>query len=47
LRPILNDWPAITDETLAIDPCWDKLRGTPEFEAVLAEATERIAQGKY
>jgi hypothetical protein len=33
-----------TDETLLYDPWWDKLRGQPEFEALLAEAKERIAR---
>ncbi len=46
LRKCLNDREIYTDETLMSDPWWDKLRGKPEFEALLAEAKERIARRK-
>jgi tetratricopeptide (TPR) repeat protein len=46
LRTVLNLREMHTDATLAYDPWWDKLHGTPEFEALRAEATQRIAQNK-
>ena len=42
LRRTLNGRDTLTDRTLALDPWWDKLHGTPEFEALLAEAKARV-----
>ena len=42
LRRVLNGRDTLTDRTLALDPWWDKLHGTPEFEALLAEAKARV-----
>jgi tetratricopeptide (TPR) repeat protein len=42
LRKVLNLRDTLTDRTLALDPWWDKLHGTPEFEALLAEAKARV-----
>ncbi|MDI1335857.1 MAG: hypothetical protein PSU94_06690, partial [Lacunisphaera sp.] len=33
----------VSDYTLPVDPRWDKLRGTPEFAALLAESKARLA----
>ncbi|MBI4624472.1 MAG: TIR domain-containing protein [Verrucomicrobia bacterium] len=41
LRRALNKQPAITYKTVPLDPWWDKLRGQPEFEALLAETKAR------
>ena len=46
LRKALNDRNTLSDRTVALDPWWDKLHGTPEFEALLAEAQARIEQEK-
>ena len=46
LRKILNIRDTLTDRTLALDPWWDKLHGTPEFEALLAEAKARVEKAK-
>ena len=44
LRRAVNDATIfVTDHTLPIDPRWDKLRGTPEFAALLVEARARLA----
>jgi hypothetical protein len=37
LRKCLNVREDNTDRTLAHDPWWDKLRGQPEFDALLKE----------
>jgi TolB-like protein/Flp pilus assembly protein TadD len=42
LRPVLGRSSFLTDYVLPVDPWWDKLRGQPEFDAVLQEAAERI-----
>jgi tetratricopeptide (TPR) repeat protein len=39
LRGILNRTPTTTPAALRLDPWWDKLRGQPEFDTFLAEAT--------
>ena len=44
IRQVLNQRLALTDWTLNFDPWWDKVRGKPEFEALFAEAKERIRQ---
>ena len=46
LRKALNVRYVLTDRTLPLDPWWDKLRGQPEFEALLAEAKARVDAGK-
>ncbi len=46
LRKALNARYTLTDRTLPLDPWWDKLRGQPEFEALLAEAKARVDAGK-
>ena len=45
-RIALNRLPILTDHTLPLDPWWAKLRGQPEFEALLAEGKARIAAAK-
>jgi tetratricopeptide (TPR) repeat protein len=37
IREMLNKTVFVTDHTLALDPWWDKIRGQPEFEAIVAE----------
>ncbi len=37
LRRALNQMIFVTDKTVPLDPWWDRLRGQPEFEALLAE----------
>ncbi len=46
LRKALNVRYTLTDRTLPLDPWWDKLRGQPEFEALLAEAKARVEAKK-
>jgi predicted Zn-dependent protease len=46
LRKVLNFRDVITDRTLPLDPWWLKLRGTPEFAALLAEARARVESAK-
>jgi tetratricopeptide (TPR) repeat protein len=46
LRKALNVRYVLTDRTLPLDPWWDKLRGQPEFEALLAEAKARVEAKK-
>ena len=41
IREVLNYNSFLTDALLPLDPWWDKLRGQPEFEALLAEARAR------
>ncbi len=41
LRESLNYNSFLTDALLMLDPWWDKLRGQPEFETLLAEAQAR------
>lgn len=41
LREVLNYSSFVTDHLLPLDPWWEKLRGTPEFAALLAEAEKR------
>ncbi len=43
LRMTLNYSSFVTDHLLLLDPWWDKLRGAPEFEALVAEAKQRLA----
>jgi Flp pilus assembly protein TadD len=42
-RQGLNRTHFISDHTLALDPQWDKIRGSPEFVALLAEAKARTS----
>lgn len=42
IREVLNYNSFITDALLPLDPWWDKLRGQPEFEALLAECRARL-----
>jgi len=42
LREVVNFSSFITDALLPLDPQWDKLRGQPEFEALLAEGKARL-----
>jgi tetratricopeptide (TPR) repeat protein len=42
LRQIVNARNHLADRTLPLDPWWDKLRGQPDFEALLAEARARV-----
>jgi hypothetical protein len=42
LRQVVNLRNHLADRTLPLDPWWDKLRGKPEFEALLAEAKARV-----
>jgi Flp pilus assembly protein TadD len=42
LRQVVNTRNHLADRTLPLDPWWDKLRGQPEFEALLAEARARV-----
>lgn len=46
LRRMVNIRDTLTDRTLPLDPWWDKLRGAPEFEALLAEGKARRETGK-
>jgi hypothetical protein len=44
LRRSVNYSSHLTDHLLLLDPWWDKLRGQPEFEALLSEIRARLAQ---
>ncbi len=42
-REVIKGGTFVSDHTLLIDPRWDRLHGTPEFEALLAESKARLA----
>ncbi len=44
LQRILDRRELVTSKTLPFDPWWDKVRGAPEFQTLLATAEDRLAR---